>query len=58
MPAQRYQQRHGCLLLAKNVGSVIVCGAFRSLQAGICEMKRLYVLMDIFIGPALMSIKK
>lgn len=43
MLAQTYQQPHGCLLLAKNEVSVVGCGAFRRLQAGICEMKRLYV---------------
>ena len=43
MLAQTYQQPHGCLLLAKNEVSVVGCGAFRRLQAGICEMKHLYV---------------
>lgn len=39
----KYAAPKGCVLLAERDGAIVGCVAIRPVDAGICEMKRLYV---------------
>ncbi len=41
--SEQYSESHSVIYLAKHQGEVIGCGAYRRVNAEICEMKKVYV---------------